>query len=401
MAEQAQMLISWTPSSDATSQEVHRSLSSSGPWTVIATVGASVSSFTDITVDPTPFTTYYYKIKTICADGSSDSLSNYDVCQNCPTSGNSFIFGARNLESSDMSVQFTSGTNKWINTNYTPSPLLATTKSLGVPNPPSNTSKVLFCAECGEDVNISWQPTEFGTPPGSPSNSDFSYMEQQGHLASHLPTPPSGLGGSANYNLGTVTRKMTVPGQLGSPGPGRFQIGIGNPGLSTFTAWNGGYVASYANSGNPAALPASFRWNYGEVPYNNGTAQGGFTQIRIDKRIFTWSPVAQSGDQSFALGAMTGSNVYMSIIEIGNTGSGINGQSAYNNGHLRCEHYIYKLTRNSSYDTADSTGFSMLGQASVAAGGYRIYGGALTHGNDFLPYTQAEQPNVYLKIFTI
>ena len=64
MAQQAQMLIDWTPSADATSQEVHRSLSSSGPWTVIATVGATVSSFTDTTVDPTPFTTYYYKIKT-------------------------------------------------------------------------------------------------------------------------------------------------------------------------------------------------------------------------------------------------------------------------------------------------------------------------------------------------
>lgn len=399
MANQAQMLITWTPSPDATSQQVLRSTSNSGPWTTLITLSASSSSYTDTTVDPTPFTTYYYKIKTICVDTTIDTPIESDVCQNCPTSGNSFIFGARNLDSNPVDVEYTSGTNKWINSNYSTS--LPTTKSTIVNNPPSSVDKLLFCAECSKDINLSYASIEGYTPPGTPSNSDFSYMEQQGHLASHLPTPPTALGGSSNFNLGTVVRKLESPGQFAAPSSGRFQLGIGTPNSNTFVPWNGGYVSANTNSGQTYNLPSSYRWNFGEMPNNNGTNQGGFTQIKIDKGIFNASDATVSGDQSTALEALTGSNIYMSIIDTAYVGSGTNGQSAYYNGHLRCEHYLYKLTRKSTYDTTNSTGFTMTRYSNVQSGGYAIFDGAITHQRQFLPYPFNDQPTVYLKIFTL
>ena len=397
MAEQAQMLINWTPSSDATSQEVHRSLSSSGPWTVIATVGASVSSFTDITVDPTPFTTYYYKIKTICANGSSDSLINYDVCQNCPTEGDTFIFGGRNKTLAQVYADYTwtSGTNAWINTNYGTS--LSTTgqaSTLSNDNGTNSTNKFLFCASCGDDVNIS----NSGFTPGA-LDADFSYMENQAHIAAQLPTAPSGLGGNANNNLGEVYRKFTSAG-ITNPGPGRFQLGIGNVSSNQFLQWNGGYVITNQNVPFGTNPPAGNFWNFGEMPTGNSSAQGGFTQIRIHKQIYAESSAGGPyGDQSFALGAMTGNNVYISIIDEANTGTGINGQSAYVNGHLRCEHYMYKLTRKAAYDSFNTIGFTMQLQNSLVYNRTGISNP--THGGDYKPYSFNQQNKIYLKIFTI
>lgn len=394
MANQAQMLITWTPSPDATAQQVLRSTASNGPWTTIATLSASSSSYTDVTVDPTPFTTYYYKIKTICSSGSIDTPVESDVCQNCPTSGNTFIFGGRNKATTQTYSDFswTSGPNKWINSNYgTSLPTLGSYTGLNNDGT-SNPNKFLFCAECGKDINISVNPFTGGT-----LNSDFSYIEQQGHLASHLPTPPSGLGGNANNNLGTVKRKFQAPGQIAYPGGGRFQLGIGNVSSSSFLPWNGGYVSANTNSGSAFNLPSNYSWNFGEMPNNNGVNQGGFTQIRIDKRI--WQGSSASGDQSTALESLTGSNVYLSIIDQAFTGTGTNGQSAYYTGALRCEHHLYKLTRKSSLDTTDSTGFTMIKQSQVTIGDTIIQ--TATHNNGFRPYAFNDQTTVYLKIFTV
>ena len=65
------MVLNWTPSPDATGQQVQRSLSSNGPWTTIATFSGTTNSFTDNSVDPTPFTTYHYRIVTLCDDGTA------------------------------------------------------------------------------------------------------------------------------------------------------------------------------------------------------------------------------------------------------------------------------------------------------------------------------------------
>jgi hypothetical protein len=401
MAENAKMILNWTPSPDATSQEVQRSSNSSGPWATIATLGATINTYVDDTVDPTPFTTYYYRIETICTGGYTAGTSPVpDVCQNCPTEGNTFIFGAQNLDTNTIRVEWTSGTNKWINTNHTPSPLLGTTPAVPVGPPSSNASKLLFCAECGEDVDISWQPTEFGTPPGSPSNSEFSYMEQQGHISSYLPTSPSGLGGNANFNLGTVTRKYENAG-AGAPIAGRFLLGVGTPSSTTFTPWLGKYVSANSNV-SMSGVPSGNYWNFGQMPSNNNVNNGGFTQIRIDRRIFNFSNSTIGVSQKTALQSVgSDNNTYMSIIAWANVGSGSNGQTAYNNGHLRCEHYIYKLTRKTAYDTTDSVGFSMTYFSNVVHNDYSIFTGAVTHGNKFLPYAYNDQPECYLKIFTL
>lgn len=401
MAENAKMILTWTPSSDAISQEVQRSLSSSGPWATIATLGATINTYVDDTVDPTPYTVYYYRIETICTGGYTAGTSpEYDVCVNCPTQGNSFIFSAQNGDTNTIEVEWTSGTNKWINTNHTPSPLLGTTKSLPVGPQSSNWSKVLFCAECGEDIDISWYATEFGTPPGSPSNSEFSYMEQQGHISSYLPTSPSSLGGSANFNLGTVTRKYDASG-FATPNPGRFILGVGGGSSNTFIPWLGKYVSAN-NNVNMSGAPAGNYWNFGQMPSNNNVSNGGFTQIRIDRRIFDIDASSIGASQKTALQSMgSNNNTYISIIASYNTGSGPNGQTAYNNGHLRCEHYLYKLTRKTAYDTTDSVGFAMTYFSNVVHNDYTIYTGAVTHQNKFLPYAYNDQPTCYLKFFTL
>ena len=398
--QNAKMVLNWTPSPDATGQQVQRSLSSNGPWTTIATFSGTTNSFTDNSVDPTPFTTYHYRIVTLCEDGTATSPSEDDVCKNCPTEGNSFIFGARNLDANMINVQWTSGTNKWINTNHTPSPLLATTKTVSVYQPPSNASKLLFCAECGEDINLTWAPGEGGTPNGSPNSSSFSYMEQQGHISSYLPTSPSSLGGNANFNLGTVTRKYDASG-FATPNAGRFILGVGAPNSTTFTAWLGRYVSAN-NNVNMSGAPSGNYWNFGQMPSNTNVSNGGFTQIRIDRRIFNFNNQTIGASKKTALQSMgSDNNTYISIIAWTNVGSGPNGQTAYNNGHLRCEHYIYKLTRKTSYDTTNSVGFSMTAFSNVIHDGYSIYTGAITHQNKFLPYEYNDQPLCYLKFFTL
>lgn len=394
--QNAKMVLNWTPSPDATGQQVQRSLSSSGPWSTIATISGTTNSFTDNSVDPTPFTTYHYRIVTLCNGSTSTSSSEDDVCKNCPTEGNTFIFGARNLDANTINVQWTSATNKWINNNYPPSPLLSTTKTVAVYPPPSNTSKLLFCAECGEDINLTWAPGEGGTPNGSPNSSNFSYMQQQQHIASYLPTPPSNLGGNANDNLGTVTRKMSTAG-IGAPTAGRFLLGIGAANSSTFTPWAGQYVSANTNVTMPVgSTPSGSYWNFGNMPSNNGTAQGPFTQIRIDRRVFNFSSSTIGTNQKTALQAFgSGNNSYMSIVAYNDIASEMG------SGHLKCEHYIYKLTRKSAWDTTDSVAFSMVGFSNVAYDGYSIYSGGITHQNKYLPYEYNEQPRCYLKMFTL
>ena len=393
MANQAQMLITWTPSPDAISQEVLRSTSNSGPWTTLTTLGASVSSYTDITVDPTPFTTYYYKINTICTSGSIETPISSDVCQNCPTEGDTFIFGARNKTTTQVyaDITYTSGTNQWMNTNWGTS--LPTTGQYNSLNNDDGTSanKTIFCASCGSDININSSMFTPGT-----LNADFSYMENQAHIAGQLPTPPAALGGNANHNLGEVYRKFSTAGAV-EPLSGRFALGIGATNSSTFTGWNGGYVSTNTNVPYGTNPPTGYFWNWGEMPSNGGTSNGGFTQIRINKQIFAVS--GSYGDQSTALQAMTGNNVYMSIIDEANTGTGVNGQTAYVNGHLRCEHYMYKLTRNSALDGSNSTGFNMQLVNIVTYNRTKISNPI--HGGAYKPYNYNRQPTAYLKIFTL
>ena len=40
--------------------QIQRATSASGPWSVVGSVGANVTTFTDTTVDPS--TTYYYQV---------------------------------------------------------------------------------------------------------------------------------------------------------------------------------------------------------------------------------------------------------------------------------------------------------------------------------------------------
>ena len=381
MSENARTLVEWTPSASAVSQKIYRSESSTGPWTLLATLGASDSTYTDSTVDPTPIKSYYYKIETLCSTGSSETSIVTVQCKNCPENNKTYLFGLRN-RGTQSSFTYYDTLNLFTNTYYGTSLAYPRTFSIATSTPIH-----VVCHKCGQPV----------THNGTQENLAYTYLSQQGHIINYLPASPTALGGSSNSNAGTVMQKIlfnNIP-----PQPGRFNLGIGNVGSSTFVQWLGGYVSNNTNVSVSVANPTNMVWNFGEMPNYQGGSNGGFTGIRISKQDWTGSTVG-SLDFSSGLAALTGSNVYMSIVQP----EYLNYQNNVAYGGLLCEHYIYKLTRRTDWDysvngTITHYGFQMTFYAFVDNGGYRIYSN-FTDDN-LLPFTYNMQPFPYLKIFTL
>ena len=81
-AGNAQVSLSWTASSGATSYKVKRSTTSGGPYTTIAT-GVTATSYTDTTV--TNSTTYYYVVTALNANGESGNSNEASATPTAPT----------------------------------------------------------------------------------------------------------------------------------------------------------------------------------------------------------------------------------------------------------------------------------------------------------------------------
>ena len=410
MAEQSRIRVSWTPSADAVSQRLYRADSSAGPWTLLALLNATASTYLDTTTDPTPHKTYYYKVQTVCSGGTTtDSAVQNVVCKNCPTQGTTYLFGLRNLSTQQnnyLDFTYYSGHASFLNgAGYNASQLDSTQNvnhalTLESNNNASSKYKHIVCHKCGEEITkvVNSFSAAYGA---TDNNGDFSYLSNQNHIASYLPTPPSSLGGSANGNLGSVYRKFFPAGAIANVGnSGLFRLGIGAPTSNTFVPWHGGYVQNNANVPTGTANPFNMYWNWGNMPTHTSSQNGGFTQIQIDRNTFVIS--GSSVNQSTGLASLTGSNVYMSIIDEYYRGSSSGGQ--YYGGAMKCEHYLYKLTRKPSYDvinngTIRSYGFSMVKYSNVTHNQTLIAHSPAD--NDFFPYDYNQQPTAYLKLFTL
>ncbi len=382
MSENARTLVEWTPSASAVSQEIYRSVNSTGPWTLLATLGASISTYTDSTVDPTPIKSYYYKIETLCSTGSTETSVVTVQCKNCPEENKTYLFGLRN-RGTQSSFTYYDTLNLFTNTYYSTSLAYPRTFSIATSTPIH-----VVCHECGQPI----------THNGTQENLAYTYLSQQGHIISYLPASPTALGGSSNSNAGTVKQKILF-GNL-APAAGRFALGVGSVSSSTFIQWASGYVSNNNNVDASIANPANIVWNFGEMPSYQGTSNGGFTGIRISRQDFALPSGTGSLNFASGLAALTGSNVYLSIVQPEH----LNYQNNVAYGGLICEHYIYKLTRRTDWDfsvsgTITHYGFQMTFQAYVDYNGYRIYSNFTD--NDHLPFVFNQQPTPYLKIFTL
>jgi len=391
MSENSRFKITWTPSSAAVSQKLYRSLSNTGPWTLIATLGPTVDSYTDSSVDPTPADVYYYKLDTICSNGNSETAVVFDTAINCDSNGKTRLFGlVNNATETNNILDFTyyDTLSLFANTYYSASTSYPKTITVDKTDP-----IVVVCQKCGQDVTYSLNATSasFGA---TQTLGDYSYLSTQGHIIKYLPTSPTGLGGSSNNNAGTVRQKL-YEGTL-APVGGRFQLGVGNTGSNTWVGWGFGYVSANANT---SVATTNLTWNYGEMPSSTSTANGGFTGIRISKADWDGNSPGTE-DFSSALAQLTGSNWYVSILDSSNLVYVDN--TAY--GGLSCEHHIYKLTRKSAWDyvvngVITHYGFIMQRYSYVDYNGYRIYSSPIRQ--HYFPYTAGQQPDAYLKIFSL
>lgn len=391
MSENSRFKITWTPSSTAVSQKLYRSLSNTGPWTLIATLGPTVDSYTDSSVDPTPADVYYYKLDTICSNGNSETAVLSDLAINCDTNGKTRLFGLVNNATESLNIlDFTyyDTLNLFTNTYYSASLSYPKTITVDKTDP-----TIVVCQKCGKEVTYSLNASAAGNG-ATQTLGDYSYLSTQGHVIEYLPASPTILGGSSNNNAGTVVQKI-YEGHL-PPVAGRFQLGIGNPSSNTWVGWAFGYVAANANT---TVSTTNLAWNYGEVPSSTSTANGGFTGIRISKTDWDGNS-AGSANFAGALSQMTGSNWYISIMDEVNPFYVDN--TAY--GGLSCEHHIYKLTRKSAWDyvvngVITHYGFIMQSWAYVDYNGYRIQ--TSPAAEHYLPYTSGQQPIAILKIFSL
>lgn len=415
MPQTNQIILNWTPSPYAVSQNVMRASSSNGTYTLLSTLSAVTSTYTDTTVDPYPHTTYYYRIDTVCSNNNTVPSTVVDeISKDCETLGQGVIYGAKRLTGAfnyGSYVNYTDVLLKWIDNSsyYTNPPYPAVPTTDGVFDT-YGTTTTLFCPGCGDDINETNIPTEFGYVNGT---SDWSNLSTYHHVASYLPTPPSNLGGSANNNMGTIIRKHNAVG--GTPMTrGRFAFGIGGvESTDPFVQWYGGEVGvvnnQLTNIPYSPGNPPSIYWNFDAVPHPSSYNQAprSFTQLVIDKQqpntSDTW--VTSSLSVGTAGANMTGlANVgvagngtwYCSIFDQGNTYS--------NSKHLRCEHHIYKMVRRTDWDqyvngTLRGYGYQILSQAYHinSSTNFQVMTSPAKH--IWKPYDYNEQPIAVIKIW--
>jgi len=247
MAENAQIILNWTPVATATVQKIYRSsTSNSGPWTLVHTINnGTTDTWTDTTVDPTPHKQYYYYIETTCSTGTSDSNVDYDTCSNCDEGMNNqslFIFKNNITNDSSNLVYFTYkhwGKTYWNNAFNTS---LNATTTVGVGQTPlTGFNKYIACHTCGHPVTMAL-PNPLANPEGgsysSTLNADYTHASSQ-LLEDYLPASASG------FNTTHEKRNWNFDGSNNSSlahtvSDGNFWLGkaTGPSATTTFTAIN-------------------------------------------------------------------------------------------------------------------------------------------------------------------
>lgn len=267
MAENAKMILTWTPSPDATSQQVLRLEGSinpavnTGTYSVIATLNATASTYTDTTVDPTPMKFYHYKINTICANGSSETTIVTELCNNCDEgNGNPSLFIAKtkitNSNTNEVTFTYEDSARAWYNTQFGTSLPTAQIRTVGR-TPVTGVSKAVLCHTCGDEVT--YQLSSFANMAGETQlNAEYTHAGNQ-NSQSYLPSSPIGL------NTTQVNRSWTF-----DPGNNTSTSHLNQDGYF----WLGSQTNSTkATSFKAKVIPTSY--NIGELAVN---------QLRISRK---------------------------------------------------------------------------------------------------------------------
>lgn len=322
MAENAKMVLTWTPSSDAISQEVQRSLSSSGPWTTIATLGATINTYVDDTVDPTPMVQYYYRIETICTGGYTAGTSPvYDLCNNCDEgNGNDSLFIVKtnitNDNINEVTFTYEHAGRDWYNTNFGTS--LTTSQSINVGRTPiTNVDKAVICHTCGE--GITYQLSSFAQAYGA-TQLDAEYTHSSDQTGeSYLPSSPVG------FNTSYLNRNW------------RFEA-VNNTSVSHLNKngffWLGQQTNNSikATSFNAKSIPTDY--NIGELQVN---------QMRISKQSYPVNSVSTNYSTDLNSFATNSANEHFMFIKY----DGLAGL---------CMYWLFKVVRSTGLDITNSSG---------------------------------------------
>lgn len=321
MAENAKMILRWTPSPDATSQTVQRSLSSSGPWTTIATLGSTIDTYVDDTVDPTPMDQYYYKIHTICNSGTATTAPVVELCNNCDEgNGNPSLFIVKNNITNDnvneVTFTYEHAGRDWYNTNFGTS--LATSQNISVGRTPiTNVDKAVICHTCGE--GITFQLSSFAQAYGA-TQLDAEYTHSSDQTGeSFLPNSPLG------FSTSHVSRNW------------RFD-GSNNTSLSHIKQDGFFWLGSQTNNSIKAT-----NFNAKTIPttYNIGESQ--VNQIRISRKSYPINGASTNYATDMASFATSSSSDHYMFVKF----DGIPGS---------CMFWLFKVVRASGLDITNSSG---------------------------------------------
>jgi hypothetical protein len=329
MAENAQIILNWTPVATATVQKIYRSsTSNSGPWTLVHTINnGTTDTWTDTTVDPTPMQQYYYYIETTCSSGTSTSNVDQDLCNNCDEgNGNKSLFIFKNNITNDSSnlVYFTYehwGKDYWNNTFNTS---LTTTSTIGVgQTPTTGFNKYIACHTCGEPVTMAL-PNPLVTPEGTYSSTldaDYTHASNQ-LLESYLPASASG------FNQTFDKREWDFDASNNSflahtVNDGNFWLGQGT-GPSTTTTFS--------------AINPPSNYNIGEMQVN---------QMRISRKAQPYSGSTSINYSTGMSGFGTGSTPSYILMNYTPTNS--------------CIFWLFSATRNTAFDVYSGATLEMYG----------------------------------------
>lgn len=414
--------LTWTVNPQAISQEVQRAESNSGPWTTLATLSATASTYTDNTVVSNPHTDYFYRIKTICSSGTDYSTVTQEESRCCPTNNKANIFGIRRSPTNNdpVTVTYVDRASDFVlnNSSYYTNPKHTTIADKYESISPNSNINII-CPNCGDEF------TKTGT-----GDAQLSMMGLQKHITQYLPNAHSTLGGSANAGMGNVFRKYN--NGTGYVGNTKFELGIGETlPNKPFVPWYTGAIKLNSAGTAFVNVPTSqyntndVAWEFAKVPVVDNNYQVSHYkncgQLRISRYGFnntTFNSIydnnaysnATTIDQGSALNnvgvipsGQSNSNWYLSIIDAGDPDMYYPNTASYYNRQWICYHRLYNIIRRTDWDLYNSSNV-------LVAYGYQIIGwNTYTHNNKTIGgtplinklrrYGWGEQPNCILKIF--
>ena len=335
--------VEWVPvQSGIFSQTLEKSLSSTGPWTVLQSgLGPTVSSYYDYDIVDNPFTDYYYRIITNCGVGGTTTSNVLKVrTNNCGNVGTSVFFGLYS-------------TNAGLNVSFNYYDTLAEAYSF-TPNKtvvsPAGKIRVV-CHKCGELVQPTGAFAQYGDVSYLSSSFGGNPTYDINNICGWLPVSPSGFGPGAN-NRGSIMRKVRMSSTVPLNDTVHFGSGTGNT-----------FVQTLLSSGT--------------YTFKN------HKQLRLGKGEFG-TPYAYR--TSTDLLQLNNPNLHLAIV---------------NPGNEVCEIYIYQVVRNSNLDYYNAnTNTEMYGFNLTYVTSYILYNNhAIYSTQDDIPYTFNVQPDKMFKFF--